>query len=216
MPQNAKLLEKLLNRSMPEPNSGCLLWLKNVNDKGYGRFATGGKRAMAHRLIWALVHGPIQGGLLVCHRCDVPSCINVDHLFLGTTADNIRDKVSKRRHRFGERHRFAKLSDEQARAICADTRGYRLIAAEYGIGVATISAIRTGRSWSHLSNAKRLKRPPSDGGGNARLTGRQVLDILADHRGVGRIARDYGVAHATISDIRSGRTWKHLQRQPEV
>ena len=83
---------------IPEPNSGCFLWLGTVTGRGYGRLRSGGRVYAAHRFAWMLEHGPIPPGLFVLHRCDNPPCVNTRHLFLGTAADNAHDCVSKGRH----------------------------------------------------------------------------------------------------------------------
>jgi hypothetical protein len=82
---------------MPEPNTGCLLWLGKVGTDGYGLFKVGGKRRAAHRVSYEIHKGPIPPGLWVLHRCDTPACVNPEHLFLGTHADNMRDMVAKGR-----------------------------------------------------------------------------------------------------------------------
>jgi hypothetical protein len=86
------------DRVIPEPNSGCLLWEGAVARYGYGHIRRGGRYLSLHRVVWEETHGAIPDGLHVLHRCDVPACVNVDHLFLGTHTDNMRDIVSKGRH----------------------------------------------------------------------------------------------------------------------
>ena len=99
--------------------SGCHLWMGSKDRKGYGRIFVGSGKspAFTHRASWALFNGEIPDGLCVLHRCDVPSCCNPEHLFLGTVADNNADMDSKGRARRG-----AALS---ARTHCAN--GHALV-----------------------------------------------------------------------------------------
>lgn len=86
--------------TMPELNTGCHLWLRTVCKDGYGRVGIPGKSpVLIHRIAYAQFVGPIPDGMKVCHRCDTPSCVNPDHLFVGTQFDNLRDMWSKGRAR---------------------------------------------------------------------------------------------------------------------
>ncbi len=83
---------------------GCIEWQGARLSAGYGKTGAGGrggKTLLTHRVAYELTHGPIPDGMFVCHHCDNPPCVNVDHLFLGTHEDNTRDKMDKGRHGYG-------------------------------------------------------------------------------------------------------------------
>ncbi len=90
---NARFDDKIV----PEPNSGCHLWIATYCGDGYGQFSVKGKAVLAHRYAWERCYGRIPHGLCVLHRCDVRSCVNVAHLFLGTNKDNVIDRAIKSR-----------------------------------------------------------------------------------------------------------------------
>ncbi|MGH8653326.1 MAG: HNH endonuclease signature motif containing protein [Gammaproteobacteria bacterium] len=76
----------------------CIEWDRDIGTHGYGVITTNKKKYLAHRVIWEEERGPIPANLCVLHKCDNPTCINIDHLFLGTIADNNHDMTIKRRH----------------------------------------------------------------------------------------------------------------------
>lgn len=122
---------------------------------GYFRVLVEGRRVMAHRHAWEQAHGPIPAGLCVLHRCDNPPCINVDHLFLGTRADNNRDKWAKGRgvvpRLHGEAHGQAKLTAVEVTEIrkLLGTLTMAEIARRFGVADMTVSDIRRGKTWTH-------------------------------------------------------------------
>ena len=143
---------RLEEKSMPEPNSGCIFYTGSLNRSGYGEIRHQRRTYLAHRAAWELERGPIPDGFHVLHKCDVPCCINVQHLFLGTDADNMADKTKKGRQQWGERVPQSILTEDQVRAIRVDTRGQRAIAADYGVSITAVSDIKTGRRWHNLKS----------------------------------------------------------------
>jgi len=143
-------------RYIPEPNSGCWLWLESVAPDGYGRTRNGGKRkTLAHRLSWTLHRGEIPTDLCVLHKCDERSCVNPDHLFLGTYHDNAKDRDTKGRNgkqkMSGEKCYRARLTEADVKAIRLDTRPQRTVAKDYGITQSAISNIQLRKCWKHLA-----------------------------------------------------------------
>jgi hypothetical protein len=144
---------------------GCHEYRGGFFNDGYGSFWFEGTDWRAPRFAWFIVHGPIPDGMLVCHRCDNPPCVRLDHLFLGTVADNTRDMIRKGRKpiytgeawherwkvdRRGDRSGSAKLTWPEVRAIraaAASGERYRSIAARFGIGIANTSSIVRGHTW---------------------------------------------------------------------
>lgn len=158
--QHASLRRSLSDKFWPqvEKGDGCWLWIGARTYNGYGYCAGRG----AHRLSWELHHGPIQKGLLVCHKCDNPPCVRPDHLFLGTPRDNTQDSLVKGRsrpglnlrHKKGQAHPYAKLTEEQVREIRSRFVPYRVsqykLAQEFGVSRNTIQRIIERRSWTHI------------------------------------------------------------------
>ena len=98
----AAVERRLMAKVYPEPNSGCWLWDGGINAQGYGLISVGGRSISTHRTAYRLFIGEIPAGvghhgICVCHRCDVPACVNPAHLFLGTQKANIADMYSKGR-----------------------------------------------------------------------------------------------------------------------
>lgn len=171
--------ERFFNLVMPEPNSGCWLWYANTYPLGYGCFKYKGRTVRAHR--WAYNHfvGPIPEGIYVCHRCDIKCCVNPDHLFLGTHADNTADMVRKGRHSWAkdreramagirkacevQRQTGSRAVGERmpnAKFVEAEIKDVRLlsksgwsnsqIARKFGVSRPAIWAIVNNRAWKHV------------------------------------------------------------------
>lgn len=140
-----------------QDDAGCWLWTGSTFRTGYGQFRDPDRKTSvyAHRYSWELHFGKIKDGLHVCHKCDVRSCINPLHLFLGTPADNMADMISKGRavHDVGSKSSAAKLCEEdvvQIRALLRDGLTQTDIARRYGVFNSSISNIKTWKTWKHV------------------------------------------------------------------
>lgn len=153
---------------------GCWEWTGSRNHKGYGRFGLRGRNRYAHRVAWEMARGPVTEGVLVCHSCDNPSCVRLEHLFVGTNSDNIKDAANKRRlwvqrnpegaiARFGKRLRpgtrgenchWHKLTTadviEIRRRYAAGGCSQSQLGREFGIAQPTVSEIVARRKWAHV------------------------------------------------------------------
>lgn len=137
--------------SRPDP-SGCILWTGRGTPDGYGLLTKSGKTYKTHRFAWEAVNGPVPPGLCVCHRCDTPACVNPDHLFLGTHAENMADRDAKGRQvaRKGIGHPQAKLTVVDVIAIRAATGCYRDIGIRHGITATSVMRIKKRENWAHI------------------------------------------------------------------
>lgn len=139
---------------IPEPTSGCWLWIGSTLSHGYGLLKGAGKsNILAHRSSWELHHGDIPSGQFVLHRCDTPSCVNPNHLFLGDQAKNMEDCAKKNRTAAGEDHGRAKLSNAQIERMWwlrSLGLSYEHIGNAMGISLSHAHAVLTGRKRTKL------------------------------------------------------------------
>lgn len=152
--------ERMTARTVKDPTTGCWNFQGcKVGNYGYGQIDLGdGMRAYAHRVAWALVHGPIPDDKIVLHACDNARCVNVEHLRLGTQAENVHESVQKGRYNaFGQQ----KLNAAQVLAIrdrVANGTDQHTVAREFGIARNTVSQIANHKTWAHLTPETRLDR----------------------------------------------------------
>lgn len=133
---------------------GCIPWLGTKTTRGYGTFMVRSRgahdvlRTTAHRAAWVLNHGDLESSTLVLHRCDNPSCVNPDHLFLGSPQNNTDDMVSKDRHSWRNGTLWQKLHAEDGERI-RDLRRARCTQQEaadwLGVSRPLISMIESGK-----------------------------------------------------------------------
>jgi hypothetical protein len=157
--RNGTLEERFWRYVMPEPNSGCWIWLGSLAGHGYGQIMdaeTRGPRT-AHTVSWRINRGPIPEGMHVLHHCDQRWCCNPDHLFLGTNQDNIDDCIAKGRWNTadnalkGEDSHFAKLTEDSVRYIRSSTDKLKVLAVRFGVTETLVSMVRRRKIWKHVA-----------------------------------------------------------------
>lgn len=140
-------------KKLADMPSGCIEWTGASLPNGYGVLCLSGGTAYAHRVAWEIAYGPIPEGKLVCHTCDNRKCVNPEHLFLGTSADNSRDMIKKNRSMKGEVNPKSRLSEDDVREIRRMRSlgmTWEPIAERFNVSSATARFAGTGRTWAHV------------------------------------------------------------------
>lgn len=136
--------------------NSCWLWTGKRKTAGYGLlFLTGNRTVYAHRLSFEIHYGPIPDGLVICHKCDNPPCVNPEHLFAGTPAENVSDCCAKKRGNHGSRNHFHKLTEADVSAIksmIANGSERKKIAQLFNVTRANIDLIASGKTWKHVQH----------------------------------------------------------------
>lgn len=152
---SVKTINRFLEKVTKCGSNGCWEWKATKNDGGYGLFWFGGWMQKAHRVSYILHRGTIPSNLHVLHRCDNRSCVNPDHLFLGTNSDNVADKVLKGRQArlVGEKHPMSILKETDVihiRRQLSEGMSKLKIAKMYGVTDGAIYRIAMGKTWKHV------------------------------------------------------------------
>jgi len=211
-------LTRILARSTPA-DGGCLLWPKSLDGRGYGQIMLCGKMQRAHRVAYMLHHHvTLESSQVLMHLCDTPRCVHVDHLRVGTQAENLADCKAKGRQARGEVNGHAILTDALVLAIREEwastphrTRwnptGISMedIAARHGLsGHAEVAAVLRGDAWGHVGGPLHK--------GRDFLTDEQVRAIRAAPNTVSSsdLARTLGISKSAVVQVRGGRSYQHV------
>ena len=128
----------------------CWEWSGSRDRDGYGAYFYEGKGYRAHRLALELANGPIPNGMLCCHTCNNPPCVNPRHLYAGTVQDNVDDTRRSGNIPNGERCHSAKLTKSDIRAIRASNETNVVLGARFGVAPSNISHIQRRKTWRHV------------------------------------------------------------------
>ena len=198
----------------------CMEWKTATDKDGYGVFGVCNgdlkKQFRAHRFVWECYNGPIlkqKPPLLVLHKCDNPPCVNPNHLWLGINNDNVTDMMNKNRQRKGSDVATSVLSEDEVleiKEMLNNGISYNTISNMFLIGKTTVSNIRKGVIWSHITgfNEKNYNYKSRN-----KLNENQVSEILklinlnmTQHD----IAKKFNVSDAAISRIKNGVRWSQV------
>lgn len=140
---------------------------------------------------------------------------NFENLEWVTNKENFIHAIENNLVCRGEKSGKSKLTEKQVLEIIKDGRSNRVLGKIYGVNSSVINSIKNRKYWTHITNGKEIVKNNNHNRGTkcwkSKLNEEQVLDILSDERGVMDIAKDYNVSHSIISNIKSGKSWKHLQ-----
>ena len=146
-------MKRFFDKTERNRETGCLEWTAAVRTDGYGMLKLGERMVGAHRVAWELAHGPVPEGLCVCHTCDNRLCVEPNHLFLGTNAENLADRDAKERQARGTRQGQAKLNEVAVRVIrymAAKGEPIGKLARLHKVDPKTVREVVQRETWAHV------------------------------------------------------------------
>lgn len=203
-----------------EKTKGCWIWKGCINRGGYGKIGT---KKLAHRISYEKYIAKIPKGKQICHHCDNRKCVNPEHLFVGSIADNMQDKVNKNRQSKGSNIGSSILTEEKVleiRKMRLSGKMYQEIADHFKIQWDLVRKVCKKDLWTHvplLYECKKMnqirKYAKGEKSGSAIFTEEKVKEARKKYReGLTpkKIAELFGVSISTVHDILKRRTWNHV------
>jgi hypothetical protein len=138
-------IARLAARSVRDDKTGCLVWQGSKVNGGYGQITYRRELLRTHRLAWVAHNGAVASGHYVCHACDNPSCVAIEHLFVGTPQENYRDMRRKGRLKYNAKLAAGQVSEIKRRFARGESAV--AIARDYAVSYDQILAIKNGRAW---------------------------------------------------------------------
>jgi hypothetical protein len=150
-PIDPEAVARLMQRCARDERTGCLVWQGSKAQGGYGQITYKKTAHRTHRLSWSAHHGEIPKGVYVCHACDNPACIAVEHLFLGTPEQNYADMRNKGRTRYNAKLTLADVATIKNRLAAGETA--IAIARDFAVRYGQILNIKLGHAWRDVKAA---------------------------------------------------------------
>ncbi len=144
------LAEHILDVSIPEPNTGCWLFVNDLGRDGYGYITSRNRKKSAHRASYEAFVGMIPKGLYILHSCAVKSCVNPRHLRAGTHQENMDDRKRQGRTARGAAFPHVKFTEDDVRTILRSPVRSIELARQFGVSRSSINSIRARRFWKHV------------------------------------------------------------------
>jgi hypothetical protein len=226
---SAKDIERFWSKVDKRGEDECWEWKDHKDRGGYGKIWLSGRNVLAHRFAWVIANGKMPDGLFACHKCDNPACCNPNHLFAGTSQDNIDDRVRKGRSACGDRNASRLYPEKRERgenhwtrrnpekAARGDRNGARLHpeklarGANHWVNKYPELLCRGDNHWTKAMPDKTLK---GEGHGMAVLNTESVrlIRFVWGNGGYSKAAlgRIFGVTSTNIFDIVNNKTWRHI------
>lgn len=203
-----------LLRNYIETESGCWEWQASRSRKGYGTMGRDGKSVLAHRVSMEILGGQVPGELQVCHHCDNPPCINPRHLFVGTNADNVQDKMGKGRHvtnpLVGSNCPWATLDEPTVLSIYEMAWrdvSQEEVARRFRVSRSKVDKIKHGATWSHVTMHDPVRTQELKAS-KRKINADEIIEIYRAERVHGAataLAKRFGISSSMVGHIWSGR-----------